>query len=125
MLDEKNIGGLGERLAENYLRKKGYKIMARNFKKRYGELDLVCLHHDGRAEVLVFVEVKTRGPGELMPAEEAVTLQKIGQLKKTGEYFLQRYAGKLPELMRIDVVAVELDFEAKLKKLRHIKDVTM
>lgn len=125
MTSEKSVGDLGEGLAAEYLLQKGYKIIARNFKKRYGELDLVCWQNDGRDEVLVVVEVKTRTPGELVPPEEAVTKSKIWQLKKTLEFFVLKFPQKLPELARIDVIAIDLDKDLNLKALRHIENVTI
>ncbi|WP_276661388.1 YraN family protein, partial [Syntrophomonas wolfei] len=52
----RELGLWGEELAAQYLGKKGYKILERNFYTRYGELDLVCEKDDN----IVFVEVKTR-----------------------------------------------------------------
>ncbi|MBP5618294.1 MAG: YraN family protein, partial [Clostridia bacterium] len=57
-----NIGATGERgekLAARYLRRKGYRILERNFQTRFGEIDLIAR----KGDQLVFVEVKTRAPG--------------------------------------------------------------
>ena len=55
-MNNKKIGTLGEELAEIMLMEKGYKILAKNFRCRYGEIDIIALKN----KVLAFVEVKTR-----------------------------------------------------------------
>lgn len=97
----KQFGDRGEQIAERELRKKGYKILARKFRSRFGELDLVAQDRD----TLVFVEVKTRMNKKFGLPEEAVTPWKLQHISKTAEYFcvinhLQRVK------MRIEVVAI-------------------
>jgi putative endonuclease len=66
---KREFGDKGERLAEKVLLKKGYKLLARNFRSRFGELDLVMQDR----ETLVFIEVKTRVNTKFGRPEEAVT----------------------------------------------------
>src|SRR5690349_12372273 len=54
--EKRNIGNIGERRAEEYLRRRGFEILAKNWVCNFGEIDLIC--RDG--DRLVFVEVKTR-----------------------------------------------------------------
>lgn len=96
------FGTESERLAEEFLKGKGWIILDRHYTNRYGELDLVA--QDGRE--IVFVEVKARRTAEFGYPEESVTAQKIRKLFLAGTSYLR--ANKLPEhLFRIDVIAIE------------------
>jgi putative endonuclease len=78
------LGREGERVAEQFLKRKGYKLVERNYRCPVGEIDLIAL--DGR--VIVFVEVKTRsGHGFGTPAE-AVASWKQKKMIKTAMFFL-------------------------------------
>lgn len=118
-LRNKNLGRLGEELASNYLRQKGYKIIETNFKKRYSELDIVAL--DG--QTLVFVEVKTRIGTKFGTPEEAITPWKLKTLIKSCQYY--KFIHKnLPEAMRIDVVSVLLSSYEEIEKITLYKNIT-
>jgi putative endonuclease len=73
----------GEDIATNYLRKKGYKIIERNFRKGYGEIDIISTFEN----ILVFVEVKTRATGLYGGAIEAISYSKLQKLVRTCEYY--------------------------------------
>ena len=98
------LGKKGEEFACNLLKKSGYKIIARNFRSRFGEIDIIAQDKD----TLVFVEVKTRWSKRFGRPEEAVTPQKLYKIKKTGEYFSLKHP-HLSEKLRIDVVAIEIE----------------
>jgi len=112
-----SLGKKGEEIAVNFLQKQGYKILERNFKKRYGEIDIVAL--DGNS--LVFIEVKTRFSEEYGSPEESVTSWKLRQIAKTGEFYKLLHP-EFPDLLRIDVVAVELTSQGEVKEIRLIKN---
>lgn len=78
------LGDAGERLAAHALTELGWRIVARNARTRYGEIDLVC--HDGQG--YVFVEVKTRREGSFVPAVEAVGHRKRDRLERLAEAWL-------------------------------------
>ncbi len=78
------MGDAGEHLAERALAERGWRIVARNPRTRYGEIDLVC--HDGRG--YVFVEVKTRREGSFVTAVEAVGPRKVERLTRLAEAWL-------------------------------------
>jgi putative endonuclease len=78
------LGDAGESLTERELAARGWRIVARNARTRYGEIDLVC--HDGRG--YVFVEVKTRRTGSFVSAVEAFTPRKIARLQRLAEGWL-------------------------------------
>ena len=95
-------GARGEKLASRFLRRRGYKVLYRNFKdRRGGEIDIVC--RDG--DTLVFVEVKTRRDEEFGRPVEAVDRQKQLRVSKGGLAWLRLLDN--PEItFRFDVVEV-------------------
>lgn len=114
-----NLGRHGENLAVDYLRSQGYKILERNFKARYVEIDIIAQDKD----VLVFVEVKTRFSEKYGTPEEAITPWKLKTLKKAAEYYKLLHP-ELSEALRIDVVAIELGPDRSVKRLNLIKNAT-
>jgi len=109
------VGKAGEEAAVQFLRQHGYRILERNYRCRFGEIDLIA--RDGL--MLAFVEVKTRRSQKYGPAAAAVTLQKQRHLIKASQaYLIQRK--KADELCRFDVVTVEMD--AQQSHIELIKD---
>ncbi|GJM18031.1 MAG: hypothetical protein DHS20C14_02440 [Phycisphaeraceae bacterium] len=113
-------GRRGERLAAGYLKRKGYRVLARNLDTGVGEADLVCESPDGRT--LVVVEVKARvasaDPGERRP-EASITSRKQHALRRIA-HALARRDGFRDRPIRIDVVAVDLDARGrKAVAIRH------
>jgi putative endonuclease len=96
------LGRRGERAAEKYLRRNGYRIVARNFRAAGAEIDLVAM--DG--ETLVFVEVKTRRSRIAGAPEEAVDERKQTRMRRAAEVFARRYRADEIE-MRFDIAAVD------------------
>jgi putative endonuclease len=96
------LGRRGERAAEKYLRRNGYRIVARNFRAAGAEIDLVAM--DG--ETLVFVEVKTRRSRTAGAPEEAVDERKQTRMRRAAEVFARRYRADEVE-MRFDIAAVD------------------
>lgn len=78
------LGDAGERLAERALLARGWTVLERNARTRYGEIDLVCRDGEG----IVFVEVKTRRSSSFVPAVEAVTAHKLYRVTRLGEAWL-------------------------------------
>lgn len=95
------LGGWGERQAERYLVDKGYRVVERNVRTEYGEIDLVAQEGD----VLVFVEVKTRSSSTYGYPEEAITEKKEAHLMESAQAYLQANPEGAQD-WRIDVVAV-------------------
>jgi len=98
------IAILGENKACEYLRKLGFKIIERNFRKGYGEIDIVALDKD----VLAFIEVKTRTSNQFGTPLEAITYWKLRSLIRTAQYYKMTHPN-LPESLRIDAVSVILN----------------
>jgi putative endonuclease len=96
------VGVRGEDAAADGYRRRGYRIVARNWRCRLGELDLVA----ERRGILVFCEVKSRRRGALLGGGyEAVTWRKQAKLRALAEAFLQA-TGSLPQAIRFDVASV-------------------
>jgi len=98
------VGKTGEEIAIQYLLQQGYQVLERNYRCRFGEIDVIA--QDGRT--LAFIEVKTRRSQKFGPAAAAVTLTKQRHLVKASQVYLTRNH-KAYELCRFDVVTVELD----------------
>lgn len=98
------IASFGEDKACEYLRKNGYKIIERNFRKGYGEIDIVAIHEN----TLVFIEVKTRTSSGFGSPLEAINYWKLKSLIKTAQYYKLTHP-KLPDSLRIDAVSVILN----------------
>jgi putative endonuclease len=118
-------GALGERIAARHLVEHGYEVLERNFRTRYGELDLVAA--DDRS--IVFCEVKTRvGAGRAGPARgiDAIGVTKRRRLRAMAAQWLRaRPAGSArparPRL-RFDAIGVTLSPSGELVSLEHVPD---
>lgn len=96
-------GRIAEDISVRVLQENSYRILERNFRCRFGEIDIVA-EKDG---VLVFIEVKARWGDKFGAPEEAVTPWKIKKIQKTGEYYLLLHPN-LPKRLRIDVLALKM-----------------
>src|SRR3990167_9989 len=96
--EKRKLGDLGEEIAANYLKNKGYKILARNYQKPWGEIDIVA--RNVSRETFVFIEVKSQKA-------------RINDLLPENKY---------PEETdwQIDVIAVEIDLKTRKANVRHI-----
>ena len=113
------IASFGEGKACEYLKKFGYKIIERNFRKGYGEIDIVAIHEN----ILVFIEVKTRTSGSFGSPLEAITFWKLKSLIKTAQYYKMIHP-KLPDSLRIDAVSVILFVDNKVKTIELTKNIS-
>lgn len=99
---KKLLGRIGEKTAENYLKKQGYKILERNYKTRVGEIDLIASDNG----YTVFVEVKARSSDSYGAPSEAVDKRKREKYYKVAsEYLLKK--GLSDTACRFDVVEIE------------------
>lgn len=112
--DHLALGARGEALAERYLKRAGFRILARNYRCRYGEIDLVA--EEGGC--LVFVEVKTRSGAGFGHPLEAVDGRKRGQLTRAARHYLEATGGG-ERFCRFDVVAVAVGGEPQLELVRN------
>lgn len=104
----RDVGILGEKLARDFLEKRGYRILETNYRCPEGEMDIVARHED----FLVFVEVRTKTSLEFGSPAESITPAKMEKLRTVAARYQQAH-DNLPPSLRIDVVAVELDGKGK------------
>lgn len=103
------IGALGEDLAVKHLDSLGMRVLERNWRCRYGEIDVIA--EDTAARAVVFVEVKTRTTDRFGGVAEAVTPQKLRRLRRLAGLWL---AGRDEHwaVVRIDVIGVRIGRQA-------------
>lgn len=106
MTQKSELGTDGESFATEYLKGRGYKILERNKREKWGELDIIAMAPD---KTLVFIEVKTMRPSEFMKPEDQMSAAKMRKFKRAAEF----YAGAHEELIddrkgwRLDLLALE------------------
>jgi len=119
---EVSTGALGERLAADFLKGKGFAVLARNWRSprdRRDEIDLIC--RDG--EVLVFVEVKTRASSALVPGYFTVDARKKRVLRRAATVYL-RQLHPPPATFRLDVVEVTTSGDNE-REIRHFESIPL
>ncbi len=102
MQTTKEIGDFGEDLAARYLGQKGYEIVERNFRTRFGEIDIIAKDR----EVLVFVEVKKKASDRFGTAAEMITKKKIGRIRRAAEFYLLEN-GLRDQTWQIDAILID------------------
>lgn len=113
------VGRRGEREAEKLLKKKGYQILARNWRSGRDEIDLICL----QGKAVVFVEVRTRKAGALVSGYDSINQRKREALKRVCRSYFSIMKPK-PLTLRFDVVEVEHE-ETIITEVRHFADVPL
>ena len=113
MLLKRDIGDIGENAAAKYLKKQKYKILERNYRKTYGEIDIIA-EKDG---VLSFVEVKTRKSDEFGRPCEFVNFKKQERIKKTAMSYICE--NELDPYISFDIIEVYA-YNGKIKNINHI-----
>jgi putative endonuclease len=118
MSHNQNIGSFGEEIAADYLIAKGWKIIKRNIKISYQEIDILALK-DG---IFAFIEVKTRVSGRMGGADLAITGKKIKNIEKGILKFI--YRNKINEnCIRIDLISVDISTIEKKANIKHYTDI--
>jgi putative endonuclease len=118
-MQKNTLGHMGESLAENWLRAKGFQVLAHNYRCKHGEIDLIAT----RANALIFVEVKTRTTSTFGSPQAAITRTKRSHLIKTALHFLSTSTQKPYKAWRHDLIAIILTRNHKLQSLDHIKNI--
>jgi putative endonuclease len=112
-----DVGKLGEKLAADLLKKRGYKIIETNYRCPRGEIDIIARHNKS----LVFIEVRSKTSLEFGTPEESITAVKRERIRTAARHYLQTHEG-LPEQWQIDVVAIELTPEGKTRRIELIEN---
>ena len=104
----------GEKLVQ-----KGYEIVARNYRNKWGEVDIVCK----QGEVMVFVEVKTKADDSYGEPWEMIDSRKLKRVENMGYLWCEEF--EWDGLCRIDVVGGWLDMTGEVSKVKHWKNVQL
>lgn len=129
--EKRKIGDIGEEFTCRFLEKRGYKIVERNYLKKWGEIDVVAKNKDG----LHFIEVKSltvkpyfakasQGKDEYMPEGNIRLWKKERMARAIKTYFMDRHISDETDF-QIDIAAVFLDFERKKAKIRMLENVIL
>jgi putative endonuclease len=116
-MKRRDTGILGEKLARDFLEKRGYHIIETNYRCPHGEIDIIAKHKDS----LVFIEVRAKRSPEFGSPEESITPAKREKIRATAYHYQQTHEN-LPPLWRIDFVAVELDQRGKPSRIELIEN---
>jgi putative endonuclease len=112
----RQLGDFAERVAAEHLEAKGYRIRERNYRTRFGEVDIIAEF----GETLAFVEVRCRRGNKMGSAMESLSYSKQRRLVSLAENYGAGEA-QTPEGRRIDVIAVDLAENGSLVSLQHIE----
>jgi putative endonuclease len=125
MAKHNETGRIGEDIAEKYLKRKGFEIVERNYRKPYGEIDIVARERGGK---LHFVEVKTVSWETLYRPEDNLTPWKLKKLSRAFQVYLSHppdhRAGETGE-WQFDVLCVYLDEVGKRAKVKLIPNIVI
>ncbi len=114
-----HLGQLGERVAAEHLERRGFRIIERNYRTRWGELDIVA--YDG--STLAFCEVKTRrmSAGEGNPLDAVGTLKRSRVRKMAGRWLIERSDRPYAQSLRFDAIGVTFDRSGQLAGIEHLE----
>lgn len=118
MENRKKLGNYGENIAAEYLENKGYKILTRNWKNKWGEIDIVAK----KKGVIVFCEVKTISEKQDFDPEDEIDWKKQRQLIKMAQIYLSSHKIPLDTAHQIDILAIEINPLDKSYKIRHTEN---
>ncbi|CAA0089317.1 Uncharacterised protein [Mycolicibacterium vanbaalenii] len=110
---------MGEQFAVDHVQQLGWRVLARNWRCRYGELDVIAV--DDTAHAVVFVEVKTRTGEQFGGVEQAVTPAKVRRLRRLAGLWLAQQRGSWSSV-RIDVITIRIG-RCRTPELTHIQGV--
>lgn len=116
-MKRRDTGLLGEKLAQDFLKKRGYDILETNYRTPDGEVDIIAKQR----ETLVFVEVRTKKSLNFGTPEESITPTKMERLRLVAQHYRQTHED-LPASWRIDVVAVVMDKRSKAQRISLIEN---
>jgi len=115
-------GKIGEKIAQEFLIKKGYQIIQTNFRTRFGEIDLIA----NKNNRLIFVEVKLKIGEDFGSPEDMIDHHKLSQIQKTAEVFLQTNPQIVDNFQsnQIDAVCIVLNPDQTVKRINHWENLT-
>ena len=118
MLDgRKELGAKGEKLAAKFLKRKGYKIVQRNYRCRLGEIDIIA----EQDRSIIFVEVRSKQSERFGPPQYSITRAKRGQISKTALCYIKEKR-LVERSCRFDVIAITFSPESRKPEIEHIEN---
>ena len=111
------LGEKGEKLAEKFLRRKGFRVRARGYRCRWGEIDLIAQHKDS----IVFIEVRTQSSDRFGSAYDALTSAKKLHVRRAAKHYLQKYR-LTDKPYRYDFIQIVIN-KTDPPQIEHIEDV--
>lgn len=118
MANAELLGAWGEYRAAEYLRKKGYKILACNYHSRFGEIDIIAR----KKQILAFVEVKLRKDGQHGCAREFVGAQKQMRIRATAEMWLSTNETDLQPRFDVIEIYAPQGIDTRSPEIIHLED---
>ena len=120
---KQEIGVLGEEIAVSFLKDKGFSVISRNYRKKYGEIDIIA----EKGNILHFIEVKTLaeacgGLTSAIAPEEKVDFLKQRKIIKMAESWLMEKKIPFTAKWQIDVIAIQIDLDSKKAKIRFFEN---
>lgn len=113
-------GRAGEAAALKYLKRQGYYLVARNYRCRLGEIDLIMKQENK----LAFIEVRSRSSSTFGFPQESIRADKLARLRRIIQYYLgYELKGIWKGTVSIEVVAVTFDSRGRLEKIEHIDEI--
>src|SRR3989344_8475577 len=116
-MDSQELGFLAENIAARYLESGGYEILDKNYRKPWGEIDIIARCNG----VVVFVEVKANSQefgGDFNP-EVRVDWNKMRKIKRTAAFYLEQEFGDMEREWQIDIISVTFDSANKKAKIKN------
>lgn len=114
--NRKLTGDYGECVAENYLISKGISFVFKNYRSKYGEIDII----GKKDKYIIFIEVKTRRKNSAISGIECVTLKKRERIIKTACIFIQE--NNIKTQPRFDIIEVKNDVSGLPLTIKHIEN---
>ena len=134
--DNKSLGKIGEDIAVNFIKNKGYRIIERNYSKHFisgpeiGEIDVIAEPKRGlinsllrREKEIHFIEVKSGFYDKVFSPEMRVDDRKKNQIAKMAEIWLNEHHAPLNSKWQIDVVSVVLDSQREVKEIKFFESI--
>jgi putative endonuclease len=116
-MKRKETGDRGEKLAQDYLKKRHFHLLETNYHCPYGEIDIISKYKN----MLVFTEVRSKTGTGFGTPEESITRTKRSRIRASAFHYIQNH-DKLPQSWRIDVVAIEMDENGKTTRIELIEN---
>jgi putative endonuclease len=113
----KELGAKGEKLAAGFLKRKGYKILQRNYRCKLGEVDIVA----EKDKTLVFVEVRTQQTEKFGPPQYSVNSSKRSHISRVALFYIKEKR-LVEQSCRFDVIAITFSPGSRKPSIEHIEN---